>query len=47
MKSLCTHKLHTNLPNTGNELVHKAIITASTQKDAWGSSVYNIVSAII
>lgn len=35
MKSFFTHKLHTNVPNTSNELVHKAIIIAPAQKDAW------------
>lgn len=35
MKSLCTHKLHANLPNTSNQLVYKAIISALAQKNAW------------
>jgi len=35
MKSFFTHKLHTNVPNTSNEPVHKAIIIASVPKDAW------------
>lgn len=35
MKSLCTHKLHANLPNTRNQLMYKAIISATAQKNAW------------
>lgn len=35
MKSLCTHKLHANLPNTSNQLVYKAIISDPAQKNSW------------
>lgn len=35
MKSLCTHKLHANLPNTSNQLMSKATISAPAQKNAW------------